>query len=225
MTRSQQRNVILLGAPGAGKGTQAERMRDRFSLPHISTGDMLRAAVARGTEMGLAAKKLMDAGALVSDDVVVGIVRDRLAEADAAEGFLLDGFPRTLDQAESLDETLAAAGRAVTDVILLDVPEGELVDRLAGRRLCRSCGKPHHVTYSPPAVDGQCDDCAGELYQRDDDNEATVSNRLDVYRRQTEPLVDYYADRGVLRRVESSGLTPDEVFAAIEKILDRQASA
>jgi adenylate kinase len=214
-----QLNVILLGAPGAGKGTQAERISARFGLPHISTGDMLRAAVAQGTEMGLAAKAFMDAGALVPDEVVIGVVRDRLAEADAADGFLLDGFPRTIEQAESLDAMLAGAGRSVTDVLLLDCPEAELVDRLAGRRLCGSCGKGYHVHFDPPGREGVCDACDGELYQRDDDNETTVRNRLEVYRRQTEPLIDYYERRGVLKRIVGSGMTPNEVFGSIEKAL------
>jgi adenylate kinase len=214
-----QLNVILLGAPGAGKGTQAERICARFGLPHISTGDMLRAAVARGTEMGLAAKKFMDAGALVPDEVVIGVVRDRLAEPDALEGFLLDGFPRTLEQAASLDAMLADAGRGVTHVLLLDVPEGELVERLAGRRLCRSCGKGYHVVFDPPRSEDTCDVCGHELCQRDDDNETTVRNRLDVYRRQTEPLVGYYDGRGVLETIAGSGMSPDGVFGAIEKFL------
>lgn len=214
-----QLNVILLGAPGAGKGTQAERIADRFGVPHISTGDMLRDAVARGTEMGLAAKSYMDAGALVPDEVVIGVVRDRLGEDDARERFLLDGFPRTIEQAESLDEMLASQGRAVSDVLLLDVPEDELIARLAGRRLCRSCGRPYHVMFNPPRTDGVCDECQGELYQRDDDNEETVRKRLEVYRRQTEPLIEYYERRGVLKKVPGSGLSPDEVFAVIETIL------
>jgi len=214
-----QCNVILLGAPGAGKGTQAERVCARFGLPHISTGDMLRAAVAQGTEMGLAAKKSMDAGALVPDEVVVGIVRDRLAEPDAVEGFLLDGFPRTIEQAASLDAMLAESGRGVTDVLLLDVPESELVGRLAGRRLCKGCGKGYHVHFHPPRTEGACDACDGELLQRDDDNETTASKRLDVYRLQTQPLVDYYEQRGVLQTIVAGGMSPDEVFGVIEKSL------
>lgn len=217
-----QLNVILLGAPGAGKGTQAERIVARFGLPHISTGDMLRAAVANGTEMGLAAKKFMDAGALVPDEVVIGVVRDRLAEDDARDGFLLDGFPRTIEQAESLDGMLAEAERSITDVILLDVPEDELIQRLAGRRLCRECGKGYHVLFNQPRQEAVCDACGGELYQRDDDNETTVRNRLDVYRRQTEPLIGYYESRGVLKRVAGAGMTPDAVFEAIEKLLARR---
>ena len=214
-----QLNVILLGAPGAGKGTQAARICARFGLPHISTGDMFRAAVAQGTMMGLAARKSMDAGALVPDEVVIGIVRDRLAEPDAVEGFLLDGFPRTIEQAASLDAMLAEAGRGVSHVLLLDVPESELVERLAGRRLCKSCGKGYHVQFEPPRTEGACDVCAGELYQREDDNETTVRKRLEVYRLQTEPLVDYYDRRGVLETIVGSGMSPDEVFVAIEKSL------
>lgn len=218
MTGSQL-NVILLGAPGAGKGTQAERIRVRFGLPHISTGDMLRAAVAQGTKMGLAAKKAMDTGGLVPDEVVIGVVRDRLAEADAIDGFLLDGFPRTTEQAESLDAMLARGGRSVSDVLLLDVPESELVDRLVGRRLCRVCGKTHHMQFDPPSVEGVCNACGDEVYQRDDDNGTTVRNRLNVYREQTEPLIGYYESQGVLKRIVGSGMTPDEIFVAIDKTL------
>jgi adenylate kinase len=214
-----QRNVILLGGPGSGKGTQAERVVARFGLPHISTGEMLRAAVAQGTEMGRAAQKSMEAGALVPDEVVIGVVRDRLAEADAQDGFLLDGFPRTIAQAERLDGMLADAGRGVTHVVLLDVPEDELVRRLAGRRLCKGCGKGYHVVYDPPKTEGVCDACGAELYQRSDDNEATVRNRLGVYRAQTEPLVGYYEGRGVLLTAHGGGKMPDEVFEQVERLL------
>jgi len=215
-----QRNVILLGAPGAGKGTQAERIAAGYGLPHISTGEMLRAAVAAGTEMGLAAQKVMEAGALVPDEVVVGVVRDRLAQADAQDGFLLDGFPRTIEQAERLDSLLSDDARPVTHVILIDVPEDELVERLAGRRMCRGCGKGYHVVFDPPKVEGVCDVCGAELYQRSDDNEATVRNRLEVYRAQTEPLVGYYEGRGVLRTVHGGGKMPSEVFAQVEQLLE-----
>ena len=210
----------MLGAPGAGKGTQAERIVARFGLPHISTGEMLRAAVAQGTTMGRAVQQYMEAGSLVPDDVVIGVVRDRLAEPDAAEGFLLDGFPRTVPQAERLDVMLEATDRTVTHVIFIDVPEEELVMRLAGRRLCRDCGKGYHVVLDPPKVPGVCDACGGQLYQRTDDNEVTVRNRLEVYREQTEPLVGYYEDRGVLCTAHGGDKLPDEVFEQVERILE-----
>jgi adenylate kinase len=217
----RQLNVVLLGAPGSGKGTQAERIAPAFGLPHISTGDMLRASVARGADLGLAAKRHMDAGELVPDEVVVGIIRERLAEDDAAAGFLLDGFPRTLEQAGALDAMLAQSGRALTDVLLFDVPEEELVRRLSGRRTCRSCGKGCHLVFDPPKVDDVCDKCGGELFQRDDDNEETVRKRLAVYGRQTEPLVGYYADHGLLQTVYGGGRMPDEVFADVRRLLSR----
>lgn len=215
-----QHNVILLGAPGAGKGTQAVRILARFGLPHISTGDMLRAAVAAGTGMGREAQKYMEAGALVPDEVVIGVVRERLAQDDAREGFLLDGFPRTIAQAERLDAMLAEAGRAVTHVILIDVPEDELVQRLAGRRMCGGCGKGYHVLFDPPQTANVCDVCGAELYQRSDDNEETVRNRLAVYRAQTEPLIGYYESHGVLRTADGGGKMPDEVFAQVEQLLE-----
>ncbi len=216
-----QLNVILLGAPGAGKGTQAERIVAEFGLPHISTGEMLRAAVEAGTEMGRAAQRFMSAGELVPDEVVVGVVRDRLAEPDAARGFLLDGFPRTLAQARRLDEILAAAGRAVTHVILIDVPEDELVQRISGRRSCTGCGKLYNVTFDPPQTEGVCDVCGADLMQRADDNEETVRNRLAVYRRETAPLIDYYRAKGVLGEAQGGGKLPHEVFAQVERLLGR----
>ncbi len=214
-----QLNVILLGAPGAGKGTQAERIVARYGLPHISTGEMLRAAVEQGTEMGRAAQRHMEAGGLVPDEVVIGVVRDRLAEPDAQQGFLLDGFPRTLAQAERLDAMLAQAGRAVTHVVLIDVPEDELVQRIAGRRSCTECGKLYNVTFDPPREEGVCDACGAPLHQRADDNEETVRNRLAVYRSQTAPLIGYYAEKGVLGEAHGGGKLPDEVFAQVTDIL------
>ncbi len=213
-------NVILLGGPGAGKGTQAERIVTAYGLPHVSTGEMLRDAAAHGTEMGLAAQRYMKAGELVPDEVVIGVVRDRLAEADTAAGFLLDGFPRTLEQARRLDEMLAVAGRAVTQVVLIDVPEDELVRRISGRRSCGDCGKLYNVHFDPPKVAGVCDVCGGALTQRADDNEETVRNRLAVYRDQTEPLVDYYRQKGVLGEAYGGGKLPDEVFAEVRRMLD-----
>jgi len=212
-------DIVLLGAPGSGKGTQAERIAPAFGLPHISTGDILRGAVKAGTELGRTAKRFMDSGELVPDEVVIGIIRERLTEPDTAAGFMLDGFPRTLEQATALDEMLAGAGRALRLVLLIDVPEEELVQRLAGRRACRSCGRGYNVVFDPPSVEGVCDACGGELFQRDDDNEDTVRNRLTVYRRQTEPLVGYYRDKGVLATVYGGGRTPDQVFADVERLL------
>ena len=214
-----QRNVILLGGPGAGKGTQAERIVADYALPHISTGDMLRDAVARGTEMGRAAQQYMESGRLVPDEVVIGVVRDRLAEPDAAEGFLLDGFPRTVPQAEALDAMLAEAGRAITHVVLIDVPAEELVQRISGRRSCVVCGKIYNVTYDPPKVDGVCDVDGGELTQRADDDEETVRNRIAVYEQQTAPLVGYYTDKGVLESAFGGGKAPDEVYEQVGQIL------
>jgi adenylate kinase len=214
-----QLNLVLLGAPGSGKGTQAERVIGQHDIPHISTGDILRDAVARGTELGATAKRYMDAGDLVPDDVIIGIMRARLGEPDARRGFLLDGFPRTIDQAEALDRMLADAGRALTWVLLLDVPEDELVQRLSGRRMCRGCGANYNVIFSPPTREGVCDVCGGELYQRSDDNEDTVRNRLQVYGRQTAPLIGYYEGHGLLRRFYGGGRGPDDVFAEVEALL------
>jgi adenylate kinase len=216
---TDQLNVILLGAPGAGKGTQAERIVAQFGLPHISTGEMLRAAVEAGTEMGRAALHYMSAGELVPDEVVIGVVRDRLAEADAAQGFLLDGFPRTIEQAERLDAMLAEAGRAVSHAVLIDVPEEELVRRISGRRSCGDCGKLYNMTFDPPQVEDVCDVCGAALLQRADDNEETVRNRLAVYRRQTAPLVDYYTRKGVLGVARGGGKLPDEVFTQVAAVL------
>jgi adenylate kinase len=216
---STQHNVILLGGPGAGKGTQAERIVADFKLPHISTGEMLRASVAKGTRMGLEAQKYMESGALVPDEVVIGVVRERLAEPDAADGFLLDGFPRTIPQAEQLDAMLAEAGRAVTHVVLIDVPADELVQRIAGRRSCAGCGKLYNVTFDPPKADGVCDVCGRELVQRADDNEDTVRNRIGVYEDQTAPLIGYYTQRGVLESALGGGKLPDEVYAQVQQIL------
>ena len=214
-----QLNIVLLGAPGSGKGTQAERIIKQHEIPHISTGDILRDAVAKGTDLGAAAKRFMEAGDLVPDDVIIGITRARLGEPDAQRGFLLDGFPRTIEQARALDGMLADAGRSLAHVLLLDVPEEELVQRLSGRRMCRGCGANFNVIFKPPKSAGVCDVCGGELYQRSDDNEETVRNRLTVYRRQTEPLVGYYEEHGLVRRFYGGGRGPDEVFAEVDALL------
>jgi adenylate kinase len=214
-----QLNLVLLGAPGAGKGTQAERIAATFGLPHISTGEILRAAVAAGTELGAQAQQHMQAGTLVPDEVVVGIIRERLVEQDAARGFLLDGFPRTLQQAAALDDMLAASERALSHVIVLDVPPAELVERLSGRRTCRQCGKGYHIKFDPPKQPGICDACGGELYQRADDNEETVRNRLVVYGEQTEPLIDYYTRKGLVSAISGGGRMPDDVWGDVKRVL------
>lgn len=211
-------DIVLVGAPGAGKGTQAARMVQRYNVPHISTGDIFRAAVAEGTPLGLEAKKYMDAGELVPDAVVIGIVAERLAQPDAAGGFILDGFPRTLAQADALDAALAQSGRKLDAVVLVDVPREELVSRLTARRQCRECGKIYNVDVDPPSVEGVCDVCGGEVYQRDDDTVETVGNRLDVYESQTEPLIAYYRDKGVLKAVDGTR-SMDEVFGEIVEVL------
>ena len=214
-----QFNLILLGPPGAGKGTQASRIIGDYGVPHISTGDMLRSAVKNQTEMGLEAKKFMDAGALVPDSVVIGIVKERLQEQDTAKGFLLDGFPRTIPQAQALDEALDALDRKVTKVIALLVDEEELILRLTGRRICRECQTPFHVEFTKPAKEGICDKCGGELYQRDDDSEGTVRNRLEVYGMQTEPLIEYYDAQGLVARIDGTGNTPEGVYAQVREAL------
>jgi adenylate kinase len=211
-------NLILLGPPGAGKGTQATRIVADYGIPHISTGDILRAAVKNQTQMGLEAKKYMDAGELVPDSVVIGIVKDRLQEPDTARGFLMDGFPRTIPQAEALDTALGGLGRAVTKTLVLLVDEDLLIRRLTGRRVCRSCQAPFHVMFNQPKKEGVCDLCGGELYQRDDDTEATVRNRLEVYRNQTEPLIGYYDRAGVVARIDGAQ-APEKTYEDIRAAL------
>jgi adenylate kinase len=188
-------NIILLGAPGAGKGTQAERIVAAYGVAHISTGDILRKAVADGTELGLEAKRYMDAGELVPDEVVIGLARDRLAEPDCEDGFLLDGFPRTVAQAEALNRVLGELGKALHAVVEIDVDKDALLKRLTSRRTCRDCGKVYNLLIERPNQHDVCDVCGGEVYQRDDDTVETVSNRLDVYETSTAPLVDYYQRR------------------------------
>ncbi|GFO70614.1 adenylate kinase [Geomonas limicola] len=207
-------NLILLGPPGVGKGTQAKLLIDRFGIPQISTGDILRAAVKDLTPMGVKAKGFMDAGALVPDEVVIGIVEERLAQSDCAPGFILDGFPRTVGQADALKGVLSRQGRAIDHVVSLSVDQQELLKRLTGRRACAKCGAVYHVEFAPPKVVGVCDACAGELYQREDDKEATILNRLKVYDEQTAPLIAYYQGFGLLRSVDGLG-TVDGVQGAI----------
>lgn len=190
--------LLIMGPPGAGKGTQAEMLVKELGITHISTGDMFRAAIKEGTEMGKKAKEYMDRGELVPDEVVVGMVKDRLQKPDCQNGFLLDGFPRTLAQAEALDETLRSMGIQLDGVINITVPRDKLMARLTGRRVCKSCGATYHILFNPPQEEGKCNACGGELYQRSDDNEEAVANRLDVYEAQTRPLIDYYTKKGLL---------------------------
>ena len=208
-------NLIFLGAPGAGKGTQAEIVSRRLSVPIISTGNILREAIRAGTELGLKAKSFIDAGDLVPDDIIIGIVSERLAQPDCAAGFILDGVPRTLPQAEAL----ASLGIAIDFVIEIDVPDDEIVRRLGGRRVCSECGTPFHTEAKPPVNEGVCDVCGGSLVERADDAPETVKNRLSVYHRMTEPLIDYYERLGKLRRIKGAGDVreiPRSVLAAIE---------
>ena len=214
--------IILLGAPGAGKGTQAQRLAERCHIPQVSTGDLLRAAVASQTDLGRAAQAAMQAGQLVSDDIVLGMIRERLAEPDARSGFILDGFPRNLAQARALDELLGRLQKPLDAVLVLDVERAELVRRIAGRRTCKQCGRIFNVFTSPPAPNERCPQSGGphELYQRPDDNEATVTERLKVYEEKTQPLVDFYAARGILRRIAAQGEV-DAVTARLEAALAR----
>ena len=210
--------LILLGGPGAGKGTQAQKLVEKYGIPQISTGDMLRAALREGTELGLEAKKFMDAGKLVPDEVVVGLIEERIKADDCKDGFMLDGFPRTVGQADALKSVLDKMGIKIDHVISIEVPSEELVARLTGRRACRGCPSGYHVMFDPPKVEGVCDDCGGELYQRDDDNEATIRSRLNVYDEQTAPLIDYYKSAGLLRPIEGTG-SIDEIFARITSVI------
>ena len=206
--------LILLGPPGAGKGTQAKLLTVRLGAPQISTGDILRQAVADGTELGREAKSFMDRGALVPDDVVIGIIEERLRKPDCAKGYLLDGFPRTLRQAQALSQTLTALHASLDRVLSVEVPEEELVKRLAGRRVCRGCGQMYHVDANPARQPGVCDRCGEALYQRDDDKEETIRHRLRVYQEQTEPLVAYYGKLGLLARIDGRGKI-EEIFTRI----------
>lgn len=194
--------IILLGSPGAGKGTQAALLMEKYRIPQISTGDMLRAAVQAQSPLGIEAKKNMDAGGLVPDSVVIGIVRERLQQDDCQDGFILDGFPRTLPQADSLKQVLVELGQELDSVISLQVDTDALVERLTGRRNCSDCGKGCHLRFDPPAPDGSCRYCGGKLLQRDDDREATIRNRMKVYQEQTAPLEDYYREQGLLVEVD-----------------------
>ena len=207
--------ILLMGPPGAGKGTQAEKLIDEFKIPHISTGDMFRAAVSAGTELGKEAKKYMDAGGLVPDVVTIGIVREGLSKPECANGFILDGFPRTEEQAGALDGILKDRGIKLTGVVNISVPDSELVARVVGRRICKACGATYHVSFNPSKVENVCDKCGGNLYQRNDDKEETVVNRLHAYHEQTEPLIEYYKKQGLYKEID--GLQPiDKVYADVK---------
>ncbi len=212
-------NIVLLGAPGAGKGTQAAKLIETYGLVHISTGDILRKAVADKTPLGIAAKGFMDNGELVPDEVVIGLVKARLQEPDAEAGFILDGFPRTVAQADALGAALKELGKGIDAVVSVEVDMPLLLDRLTARRTCRGCGGIFNVISQPEAASGVCSQCGGELYQRDDDTVETVSNRLAVYERNTAPLIEYYRERGLLRPVDGNQPV-DDVFAAIRTVLE-----
>ena len=192
----------MMGPPGAGKGTQAAKLVEKYKIPQISTGDMFRAAVKEGTELGKAAKACMDAGKLVPDEVTIGIVRERLGKDDCKGGFILDGFPRTVEQADALEKILDELGKKITCVLNISVPAEYLIERAVGRRICKNCGATYHVKFNPPKVENICDACGGELYQRADDNEATMKNRLSAYEASTRPLIDYYKKAGVYKEID-----------------------
>jgi adenylate kinase len=212
-------NLVFVGPPGAGKGTQATRLAEDFGLPFIATGDILRTAVSEGTELGKKAKEYMDRGDLLPDDLVIGMIMDRLKQPDAKDGFILDGFPRTVGQAESLDQAMNEAGRKLSSVLMVDVPDDDLVERLSGRRVCSKSGHTFHVQHDPPKHEEICDIDGSKLIQRDDDKPETIKHRLSVYHDQTEPVVDFYEkDSGILRRVDGTR-DPDEVYRHIRALI------
>lgn len=210
--------IIMLGAPGAGKGTQAKKIADKYKIPHISTGDIFRANIKEGTELGLKAKQFMDQGLLVPDEVTIGMLLDRIHQADCENGYVLDGFPRTIPQAESLTRALGEMGEQIDYAIDVDVPDENIVNRMSGRRACLKCGATYHVTFAPPKKEGICDVCGSELVLRDDDKPETVQKRLSVYHEQTQPLIEYYKKAGVLHSVDGTQ-EMEAVFAGITAIL------
>ena len=210
--------IIMLGAPGAGKGTQAKKIAEKYGVPHISTGDIFRANIKAGTELGMKAKGYMDQGLLVPDEVTIGMLLDRIHQDDCEKGYVLDGFPRTIPQAESLTKALAEMGEAIDFAIDVDVPDENIISRMSGRRACLKCGATYHTQFAPPAKEGVCDACGSELVLRDDDKPETVKNRLKVYHEQTQPLIDYYKEKGVLHTVDGTQ-TMEAVFQSITKIL------
>ncbi|MGS4033210.1 adenylate kinase [Staphylococcus pseudintermedius] len=212
-------NIILMGLPGAGKGTQASEIIKKHPIPHISTGDMFRKAIKDETELGKEAKSYMDRGELVPDEVTVGIVKERISEDDAKKGFLLDGFPRTIEQAEALNSILEELGRTIDAVVNIEVPEEELMNRLTGRRICETCGTTYHLVFNPPKVEGICDIDGGKLYQREDDNPETVANRLEVNVKQSKPILEFYNQKGLLKNIDGSKHI-DEVTSDVIEILE-----
>lgn len=210
--------IIMLGAPGAGKGTQAKMIAAKYGIPHISTGDIFRANIKNGTELGAKAKEYMDKGLLVPDELVVDLVIDRFKEPDCEKGYVLDGFPRTIPQAEALDKALTAIGESVDYAINVEVPDENIIRRMGGRRACVGCGATYHVVYSPTKVEGKCDTCGADLIIRDDDKPETVQNRLSVYHEQTQPLIDYYTNKGIIAEVDGT-VDMKDVFDAIVNIL------
>jgi adenylate kinase len=212
-------NIILLGPPGSGKGTQAKMIADKYKVKHISTGDILRENVRNGTALGKEAKKFMDAGQLVPDSVLIGIIKDRLAKDDVKAGWMLDGYPRTIPQADALEKILPDLGQKMSVVLNVDVPDKELVGRLSGRRMCK-CGVSYHLQFNPPKVAGKCDVCGGELYHRDDDKAEAIMKRLDAYHKQTQPLIDYYTKKGVIANINGTG-DIKAIFGEIVKVLDK----
>ncbi|NHM33395.1 adenylate kinase [Neobacillus terrae] len=211
-------NLVLMGLPGAGKGTQAEKIVNKYGIPHISTGDMFRAAMKEETELGLKAKSYMDKGELVPDEVTIGIVRERLSKEDCESGFLLDGFPRTVPQAEALEEILNDLNKKIDYVINIDVDQDILMERLTGRRICKNCGATYHLVFNPPAKENVCDRCGGELYQRADDNAETVQTRLEVNIKQSQPLLNFYETKGYLRNIDGQQ-DINKVFADVDQLL------
>jgi adenylate kinase len=210
--------LVLLGAPGAGKGTQAKKLIEKYGIPQISTGDLLRAAVAAGTALGKEAKSFMDKGELVPDRVVLGMVEERLKQDDCKKGYILDGFPRNTAQAEALDKMLGALGMSLSAALSVDVPFEDLMKRLTGRRTCKACGQMYNIYFNPPKKENTCDKCGGGLFQRDDDKEETIKKRLDVYSAQTAPLIDYYRKKGIVSSVNGTG-SIDEIFKEVCKAL------
>ena len=219
--RQEERNllkIIMLGAPGAGKGTQAKKIAAKYGIPHISTGDIFRANIKNGTELGLKAKSYMDAGGLVPDEITIGMLLDRIHQADCENGYVLDGFPRTIPQAESLTEALKKNGESIDFAVNVDVPDENIISRMSGRRACLNCGATYHIVYNAPKKEGVCDACGQELVLREDDKPKTVKKRLDVYHDQTQPLIDYYKKEGVLAEVDGTK-DMEEVFQNIAAIL------